>query len=304
MNNVLLTGGRGFLNTILIEALEEESNMHVVTVGRSNADIQVDIRDVFTIPTSENFDMVIHAAGKAHSNPITTKEENEFHLVNFEGTKNLCRALEGLGVIPKKFIFISTVAVYGVTEGIDIKEEHPLNGVSAYAYSKILAETWLQDWAYKHNVTLGILRLPLIVGPNPPGNLQKMISGIKSGRYLSIGDANARKSMVFGEDIAKIIPLLAKKGGTYNLTDGYHPTFRELEMVIAASLERKKPIKVPFWFANGLARIGDITGNRFPIDSDKLKKITSVLTFDDSKARKELGWSPSNVLEKLAEILK
>jgi len=38
-------------------------------------------------------------------------------------------------------------------------------------------------------------------------------------------------------------------------------------------------------------------GRRSPINSDKLKKIVSNLTFDDSKARKLLGWNPALVLK-------
>jgi hypothetical protein len=44
--------------------------------------------------------------------------------------------------------------------------------------------------------------------------------------------------------------------------------------------------------------VGDLIGNKAPINSLKLKKITSDLTFDDSKSRK-LGWNPQSVLEYL-----
>ncbi|HWK99312.1 MAG TPA: NAD-dependent epimerase/dehydratase family protein, partial [Parapedobacter sp.] len=194
------------------------------------------------------------------------------------------------------------VAVYGVDEGSNINEQHALNGITPYAESKVLAEKWLSHWAMENNVTLGILRLPLVVGRNPPGNLGAMIQGIKSGRYLSIGQANARKSMVWAEDVARIIPFLGENGGTYNLTDGHHPTFGELEAKISKAMGKKNPKKVPFWVAEKLARIGDLFGDRFPINSSKLGKITSTLTFDDSKARTELGWSPTSILS-IAEKL-
>lgn len=44
--------------------------------------------------------------------------------MNLQGTKNLCTALEQSG-IPKSFIFISTVAVYGCDSGENITEEYP-----------------------------------------------------------------------------------------------------------------------------------------------------------------------------------
>ena len=46
-----------------------------------------------------------------------------------------------------------------------------------------------------------------------------------------------------------------------------------------------------------MAKTSDIIGPKAPINSDKLRKITSDLTFDDSNARRELGWNPRPVLE-------
>jgi hypothetical protein len=54
---------------------------------------------------------------------------------------------------------------------------------------------------------------------------------------------------------------------------------------------------MPLFIANVLAKTGDILGNPFPINSNKLLKITSTLTFDDSKARVAFGWDPTPVLE-------
>ena len=44
-------------------------------------------------------------------------------------------------------------------------------------------------------------------------------------------------------------------------------------------------------------KFGDIAGKYAPLNSDKLNKITSTLTFDDSKARAAFGWNPTPVLE-------
>lgn len=74
---------------------------------------------------NEQYDIVLHAAGKAHSVPQTDEEKNAFFDVNLQGTKNLCSALEKVGV-PRALIFISTVAVYGCDFGENITEEHPL----------------------------------------------------------------------------------------------------------------------------------------------------------------------------------
>src|SRR5690554_4382311 len=294
----LITGASGFLGRLLADALKKKG-AQVTGQGRAGQDLNLDITQPFSLPKDLDWDIIVHSAGKAHSVPRTAEEEQVFYQVNLEGTKNLCTAIEKLPKKPEAFVFISTVAVYGVDSGVLIPEDAPLNGTSPYAKSKILAEEWLGEWAEKTGIVLGILRLPLIAGPNPPGNLGAMINGIKSGRYLSIGKATARKSVVWAEDIADVIPKLASVGGTYNLTDGYHPSFGELERTIADSLGKKAPIKIPMVLAKVLGYAGDLLGDRFPVNSDKLGKITSTLTFDDSKARQLLAWEPGRVLDRL-----
>jgi len=45
-----------------------------------------------------------------------------------------------------------------------------------------------------------------------------------------------------------------------------------------------------------MALIGDLLGNKAPINSLKLIKITRSLTFSNEKAKRELNWTPINVL--------
>ncbi len=301
---VLLTGASGFLGKIISNELILLNYQLLTLVIQNGNDICVDLaKQSFQLPTSDKIDLVIHAAGKAHSVPKNSIEIRDFFDVNFEGTKRLCDAISSSKYPLQAFIFISSVSVYGTDSGELITEDHPLNGNTPYARSKIMAEEWLQEWAVKNNIRLSILRLPLVAGPNPPGNLGAMIKGITSGKYLSIGEANARKSVVWAEDIAYIIPQLAQKGGIYNLTDGHHPSFGELERNIASALGKRPPARIPLVFAKALARFGDFLGNKSPVNSDKLKKITSTLTFDDTKARDLLNWRPNAVLDKLPSII-
>lgn len=291
---LLFTGASGFLgNNVrpLLEAMYE-----VTTVGLSPQD-DYTVNIAQEVPElRERYDIVLHAAGKAHSVPRTEAEKQVFFDVNLQGTKNLCAALERKG-FPRAFIFISTVAVYGCEYGEEITEDHPLNGDTPYAMSKRLAEEYLQKWCYEHNVILGIIRPSLIAGLNPPGNLGSMIHGIRSGKYLSIAGGRARKSILMVQDIAKLVPLLAEKGGIYNVCDSYHPSFRELEAVICKQLNKRIPFSIPYWVAKCMALVGDCLGKRAPINSLKLKKITESLTFSNKKAMRELGWKPTNVLE-------
>lgn len=292
--NLLFTGASGFLGSNLYYLLKDI--YHIKTVGLTPLD-DYTVNLVSDIPELDSkYDVVLHAAGKAHSIPKTEEEKQLFFDVNLQGTKNLCSALEKAG-IPKAFIFISTVAVYGCDFRENITEEHPLNGNTPYALSKIKAEKYLQGWCAMHNVNLSILRPSLIAGPNPPGNLGAMIKGIKTGRYLSIAGGRARKSVLMVQDIANLIPLLIEKGGVFNVCDTYQPTFRELETIISKQLNKKLPISIPLGMANLMAKVGDLLGEKAPINTMKLRKITESLTFSNEKAIRELGWKPMNVLD-------
>ena len=293
MKSLLFTGASGFLGKNTIPLLYEK--YEIKTIGLTlEDDFNINLANEVPLLT-DHYDIVLHAAGKAHSVPKTEAEKRVFYDVNLQGTKNLCTALEKSGA-PKAFIFISTVAVYGLEYGDNIKENYPLNGDTPYALSKIQAEQFLIEWCGKNNVVLSIIRPSLIAGPNPPGNLGAMIQGIKSGKYLSIAGGKACKSVLMVEDIATLVPLLESKGGIYNVCDSVQPSFRELEKIITNQLGKSLPISIPFRIAKLLAKIGDIIGNKSPINSSKLEKITKSLTFSNEKARTELGWEPTNVI--------
>lgn len=291
---LLFTGASGFLGNNVRPLLEKMYD--VTTVGLLPQD-DYTVNMAKEVPELHTrYDFVLHAAGKAHSIPKSRTENQAFFDVNLQGTKNLCRALEKVGM-PKAFIFISTVAVYGCDYGENITEEHSLEGTTPYAMSKRLAEEYLQKWCGEHNVILGILRPSLIAGPNPPGNLGAMIKGIRNGRYLSIAGSEARKSVLMVQDIARLIPRLAEKGGIYNVCDCCQPSFRDIELLICKQLRKSKPLSIPYWVAKSLALIGDCFGGKAPINSLKLKKITESLTFSNGKAMRELEWEPTDVLE-------
>ncbi len=291
-NNILLTGSSGFLGSIIFQFLRKSYN--VFGLNRTNSFYNFDLAS--TIPDfNHNFFCVIHCAGLAHT---TVKQENNiFHSVNVTGTTNLLKSIESSTRLPKQFVFISSVSVYGLTEGYNITERCELLANDQYGKSKIEAEKIVKKWCEEHNVICTILRLPLIVGENPPGNLGAMIHGIKKGYYFNISGGSAKKSMVLGADIARFVIQAANKGGIYNLTDGVHPSFYDLSNNISKQIGKTYIPNLPNKLAFILAKFGDLFGNKLPISSEKLLKITSTLTFDDTKARVAFGWNPSPVLD-------
>jgi len=292
--NILFTGANGFLGKNVIPNISKDYKVY--SLDLSNADFLFNISN--QIPDFEDceFDVVFHAAGKAHSIPKTLDEKKVFFDINEKGTEHLCTALEK-NKLPSAFIFISTVAVYGLEFGELIHENSPLNGQTPYAQSKINAEFFLKDWCEKNKVKLIILRPSLISGLNPPGNLGDMIKGIKSGKYLNIGKGNAQKSVFYANDFAYIINnISAINDGVYNVCDSHHPTFYELSEKISLLLGKSKPFSIPLFIAKLLALVGDLMGSNAPINSLKLSKITNSLTFSNEKIKKELGWEPSDVI--------
>uniref|UniRef100_UPI00404B927D NAD-dependent epimerase/dehydratase family protein n=1 Tax=Flavobacterium sp. TaxID=239 RepID=UPI00404B927D len=262
--NLLLTGSSGFLGKELKKNLLSEVDLFELNCSSGN--YLFDLRDgtpIFDIP----FNLVIHSAGKAHSVPKNEAEKQDFFYVNVKGTSNLLKGLEISG-FPKSFVFISSVAVYGKESGNLVIENENLSAKDPYGQSKIQAEKLIQAWCEKHNVICTILRLPLIAGPNPPGNLGSMIKGIQKGYYFNIAGGHSKKSIVLAEDVAKIILKVSEIGGIYNLTDGHHPSFSELSSYITIQLGKGKPMNMPLWLAKIIANFGDFLGIKVPLNTN------------------------------------
>lgn len=294
---ILVTGASGFLGKSIVEELEKENL--VFSLSRNSKNYKISLEKEVPI-FKEEFEIVIHSAGKAHSIAKTEIQKKEFYQVNVAGTKNLLTGLEKI-VLPKQFVFISSVSVYGQEKGNNINESHFLKAKDPYGLSKIEAEKLIENWCKKNNVVCTILRLPLVVGENPPGNLGAMLKAIEKGYYFNIGGGEARKSMVLAEDVAALILRVAPVGGIYNLSDGFHPSFNELSLAISKNKNKKKPISLSVNLAKFIAKLGDLLGDKAPINSLKIKKITSDLTFDDTKARNVLNWRPQSVIDYLKD---
>lgn len=293
MDKLLFTGGTGFLGMNVMPLL---SQMYEVTTCGITPKDAIYANLASEVPSlDKHYDIVLHACGKAHVIPRTESDKQLFFDVNYNGTVNLCSSLERVGV-PRAIVFISTVAVYGCECGEMITEEHPLDGDSPYARSKIMAEKYLAKWCKQNNVTLGILRPSLLAGQNAPGNLGAMVKGLKRNMYMNIAGGRAVKSILMAEDIARLMPALVKVGGIYNVCDTYQPSFGQISESIARQLGKRRPISIPMWMARCMAIVGDCLGSRAPINSVKLEKMTKNLTFSNEKARKMLHWEPLDVL--------
>ncbi len=286
---ILLTGASGFLGKIFNTAWNQKHD--VIGIGRnpSNA-IQCDL--AVSIPLLPHADLIVHAAGLAHRLKKNQVPDQEYFNVNKQGTSNLLKAVENSSCLPRLLVFISSVSVYGAESGSGIDESYPLLAKDAYGKSKIEAELLIREWGKKHNVPVVVLRLPLIAGPDPPGNLGAMISAIRSGYYFRIGKGLAQRSVVNAIDVANLIPCLPLQSGIFNLTASWHPSIYEIDTLISKKFNKAVKI-IPGSIAGLLAKVGD----RFPylpFNSRQLQKLTQSLTFSDALARKTLHWNPES----------
>ncbi|WP_338875072.1 NAD-dependent epimerase/dehydratase family protein [Spirosoma sp. SC4-14] len=299
---ILLTGASGFLGSRIRKELLAR---HVLTtLGRQpvgERHIYCDLAEQVPNLQNQTFDYVINAAGKAHSIPKNRQEMADYDRVNVQGTARLLTALEQMPTLPKAVVHLSTVLVYGRQEGHLLDESTALLAKDAYGPSKVRAEQLVREWGMQRNVRTAILRLPLVVADQPNGNLAAMMTAIRRGYYVRIGNGSARRSMVRADDVAAVVVRAAEVGGVYNLTDGRHPSIHDLEEAIARCVGRTHIRTVPFGMAKHVARLGDginaVIGRKFPLDSIALQKLTNSLTFSDQAARRYLNWKPRAVLD-------
>ncbi|MFM7766871.1 MAG: NAD-dependent epimerase/dehydratase family protein, partial [Bacteroidota bacterium] len=213
---VLITGSSGFIGSALYEKLKLEYQVFGLS-RHPSADLRVNLLShQFALP---DVDFVIHTAGLAHK---FTEDSRSMHQNNVLATENLLNNLNPSTL--KGFIHCSTVAVYGITTGIDINETVSPNPIDSYGDSKYNAEQLILNWCSKHEIPYLIFRLPLVVGENAPGNIHRLIDSLKRGRFFLIKDNQSKRSMILLDDLLDLIHNKIKQGitktGVYNLSDG------------------------------------------------------------------------------------
>lgn len=293
-NKVLLTGRSGFIGSEIFKGLVT-NKVDVVSYGRRQEDdVFFDMKN--EVDVDSKFSCVIHCAGLAH----VKASKGSHHEVNYLGTKILLESLKGEH-IPRRFIFLSTVAVYGLDSGFGIDETTVPTPRTPYGISKYKAEELISKWSQDNNVEYIILRIPLVVGPNPPGNLGKLYDSISKGKYIRIRNNFAKKSFVCLRDLSELILKLsdAKKDytpGTYNVTDGGGISFSDIEDYFLEKTKNTPLVTVPYFLLYFFALVFDlfswVTKLNFQLSRPTLKKMTSTLTFSNAKAKAQLRWDP------------
>lgn len=304
----LVTGGSGFLGRRVVRALAAAGTPAVALDLRRVEGVDTIEWDLAEGPApleARTIGTAYHLAGLAHVVPRSEEDGARFYAVNHRGTENLLRGLEGAEGL-EAVVLVSTVAVYGRDRGEGLDESTEAAARDPYGRSKRLAEEAVLEWCGRRGVRAGVVRLPLVTGAGAPGNLGAMVSALRRGRYVGVGDGSARRSMVLASDVAEVLPRVAEVGGVFHLTDGHHPSFRELEAALCAALGRRLPLRLPLAAAMALGAVGDVVraaGLPAPVTRATIGKMTATLTFSDERARSELGWRPRRVVDAAAELV-
>ena len=148
--NILVTGVSGFVGQELIQLLYQMENFSLTVLSRRIVNTlpqeikQLIGEDIFSLQWSDEIDVVIHLAGRAHIlNEQTTDPLTEFRKVNVEGTLQLAR--QALDKKVKRFIFMSSIGVNGsVTSQEPFTEDALPKPHADYAVSKLEAEQELK----------------------------------------------------------------------------------------------------------------------------------------------------------------
>ena len=293
----MLTGSNGFLGKHLINNLPAET---IKTLNRSASDYEVDLS--INIPCfTDNFDTVIHNAGKAHIIPKSKEEVATFYNVNVLGTINLLKGLSNS--LPKRFVFISTIGVNGNSNNRPFTANDVPYPHDAYSLSKFEAEQGLLEIAQQTGMEAVIVRSPLVYGVNAPGNFGSLVKWVKKGLPLPFGAVRNMRSFVALNNLVDFIALcadLARSPKAANelflISDGEDVSTSDLLRKVAKACGVKsRLLKVPVGLMTIVARL---SGKGATAD-----RLLGNLQVDSSKAHDLLGWKPVVTMdEELAQM--
>ena len=314
---ILVTGASGFIGSFIVEeALRRGMETWAAVRGSSSRQFLKDERihfielnldsqqDLQRQLAGHEFDYVVHAAG-------VTKclNKDDFFRVNTEGTKNLVLALLELKMPLRRFVYISSLSVFGAIREqqpyTEIREDDTPQPNTAYGKSKLEAERWL-DQINTAEVPPSafpyvILRPTGVYGPRERDYFL-MAKSIKQHSDFAVGYKQQDITFVYVQDVVQAVFLACEKGQTgrkYFLSDGevyQSTTFSDL-----IREELGHPwwirIKAPIWVLRVITWLGDkwghLTGKISALNNDKYHILKQRnWRCDITPARKELGYEP------------
>jgi len=205
-NRVLITGGAGYIGSVLSRKLLEKGyRIKVIDNLRYGGEpllgilsnkrfrfIRGDVTNIKDLKKAvKDVDIIIHLAALV-GEPICSKYPEEAKKVNLDATKRIIDL--SAKVKSKRFILASTCSNYGVNKKGELAaEETILNPISLYAETKVEAERYLVD-AINSGFPGVIMRFATVFGISPRMRFDLTVNHFTKDAYLD------KKVVVFGKD--------------------------------------------------------------------------------------------------------
>ncbi|MCX8169161.1 MAG: NAD-dependent epimerase/dehydratase family protein [Candidatus Methanomethylicia archaeon] len=271
---ILITGGAGFIGSHLVDRLVKDGfdvyvidnlfsgcldniSLHIDS-GLKFFNFDISSIDILHKLSNIVVDVIVHLAAL-----ISVEESNimpiKYHQVNVMGTLNILEFARRIGV--KKFIFISSAAVYGDPLFLPINELHPLNPKSIYAASKIESEILVDVYSKLYGFKAVSLRLFNVYGPRQrlnsySGVIRIFLNNALKGLPLTIyGDGEQTRDFIYVDDVIDAIMLFIDNNdfifNVYNVGTGKPTRIIDLAKIV---MELIGGVELKF----EKSRIGDI----------------------------------------------
>jgi NAD dependent epimerase/dehydratase len=300
-SNVFVTGAGGFIGSHLCEALvrigaqvkafvhyNSRNDWGLIEVLpdkiRSNLDVIAgDIRDAFLVASAmKDCEIVFHLASLI-AIPFSYRAPWSYVNTNLNGTINVMQA--ALEQKVHKIVHTSTSEVYGTAKYTPIDEDHPLQGQSPYAASKIGADKIAESFHLSFGLPVATIRPFNTFGPRqsaraviPTIICQALTQDeIKLGLLTPVRDLTYIQNTV--EGFLKIAESSESVGRVINIGSGQGISIGALAQKIIKILSIEKQI------VTSKERLR-------PKESEVMNLICN-----NTRARKLLGWKPRILLD-------
>ncbi len=193
MKNVLITGNRGYIGSVLVPMMLHQgynvvgldTNYYYNCVATSEilppVQIQKDIRNI-SKEDLQNIDSIVHLAALSND-PLGQLNPDLTQSINYDSTIRLATLASECGI--SRFIFASTQSIYGISNGeTELKESDHIQPITEYAKSKWLAEKELKKIA-SDKFTVVMLRPSTVYGPSPKLRCDILLNNLVGYAYTS-----------------------------------------------------------------------------------------------------------------------
>lgn len=318
--SILVTGASGFIGSFIVE--EALSRGYEVWAGvRSTSSrrylkdkrirfVELDFNNDRDLRaqlsghkgTYRKWDYIVHCAGVTKC-----KNKKEFERSNFLHTKNLVGALLDLKMVPKSFVYVSTLGTFGPVREKDFS---PIKGTdmqkpnTAYGRSKLKAEQYIQSIP---GFPYLFFRPTGVYGPRDKDYFL-MAKSIKNHADFAAGFGRQDITFVYVKDLARVMFLAIEKEVNrrgYFVSDGKVYSSRSFSDYIQKELGNPFVIhvKCPFFVlkvVSLLAELGaSVLGKSSTLNADKYKIMKQRnWQCDITPLVKDLGYKPEYDLEK------